>query len=664
MRIPGINQTGVPGAEQISLGAISSAAQGKMRTNQALIKVVDDYQTKVVKAETDEEYSRLANGFSRDTSAAWDGIKNQARVDENGAPTHDQMLSQYEEAHDKITKDYNGRVKFNPNKAAFSQFTDNTLTSNTNAVRGEVGRRTVAHLSGAYQQSKIDLMQSPNGLQEFAAAQQRAVEVGLINEGQKVTDFDTFQHEHNTNRIMSEFQSERDLGRGQEYLDGMSFPGSFDEGEQQRIKDQITADLNNDQVKIRQQEAKVKQEATSLEIETWNAARKGKVMLESGQTMTDTQFSQITETIGQLTDPDHQEQMSISLDVYNNIQTLMSMTREERTDALNQTYDSNADYRGFVVQQSTQKAYAAIERAVASDPHQAWVMYAGGEPMEAITKDNLIDSLTQAKSNQTKVSAWIGEDAPPMSLSQLNALKRIGVPALDEILTVYGQEDSAAVLTLLYKEGAGEMAAVGAIALQVDGEGAYNHYMVGAKILQENKDYALGNEIGANNDSARSLFHEATKGLFPRHAEFSKSLQDVAGKIYASLAEQSQIKPGELNAELYEQAVTLAVGNIVDYNDNPLIMPTRQWTEDKFNTAIETLTLEQVDVMGGFAEATLKGRNGNPRTVTPEAMLSKLQSGEAQLKQGSEFGQYQVWFDGRAVENAAGTQFILDFSEK
>ena len=45
-------------------------------------------------------------------------------------------------------------------------------------------------------------------------------------------------------------------------------------------------------------------------------------------------------------------------------------------------------------------------------------------------------------------------------------------------------------------------------------------------------------------------------------------------------------------------------------------------------------------------------------------MLSKLQSGEAQLRQGSEFGQYQVWFDGRAVENAAGTQFILDFSEK
>ena len=664
MKIPGINQTGVPGAEQLSLGAISSAAQAKMRTSNALTKVVDDYQAKVVKAETDEEYSRLANGFSRDTSAAWDGIKNQARVDENGAPTHDQMMDQYTAAHDKISKDYNDRVKFQPNKAAFSQFTDSTLTSNTNAVRGEVGRRTVAHLSGAYQQSKIDLMQSANGLEEFSTIQESAVATGLVSPGQAAVDYDSFQQEHHTNRIMSEFQSERDLGRGQEFLDGMAFPESFDEGEKQRIKDQITADLNNDQVKIRQQEAKVKQEATALEIQTWNAARKGKVMLESGQTMTEGQLKQINETIGQLTDPDHQEQMSISRDVYNNIQTLMSMTKEERTNALNQTYDANADYRGFVIQQSTQKAYSAIERAVASDPHQAWVMYGGGEPMEAITKDNLIDSLTQAKTNQTKVSAWMGEDAPPMSLAQLNSLKRIGVPALDEILTVYGQEDAGKVLTLLYKEGAGEMAAVGAIALQVDGETSYNHYLVGAKILQENKDYALGNEIGANNDSARSLFHSATKGLFPRHAEFSKSLQDVADKIYVSLAEQSQVKPGELNADLYEQAVTLAVGNIVDYNDNPLIMPTRQWTEDKFNKAIETLTLEQVDVMGGFAEATLKGRNGQTRVVTPEAMLSKLRSGDAQLRQGSEFGQYQVFFNGRPVENAAGTQFILDFSEK
>lgn len=663
MRIPGINQTGVPGAEQLSLGAISSAAQAKMRTSQTLSKVVSDYQVKVQKAETNEEYSRLSNSFTRDTNSAWDEIKNQARVDENGAPTYDQMMDQYSAAHDKISKDYKGRVKFQPNKSAFSQFADSTLTRNSNTVSGEVGRRTVAHLSGAYQQSKVDYMNSPNGIEEFAMAQQAAEEGGLINPGQRVSDYDAFQHEHHTNRMMSEFQNERDMGRGQEYLDGMAFPDTFDEGEQQRIVDQISQDLRNDQTLELRAEAKVKQEAAALELQTWNTARKGKVMLESGQTMTQEQLSSITENIGNLTNPDHQEQMSVALDVYNNIQSLMGMTQEERKNALNQTYDANTNYRSFIVQKSTQQAYAAIERSVAADPHQAWVMYGGGEPMEPITKDNLVESLTQAQANQIEVSAWLGETAPPMSLAQLNALKKIGVPALDEILTTYGQEDSKAVLTLLYKEGAGEMAAVGAIALQVGGEEAYSHYMVGAKILKENKDYALGNEIGANNDSARSLFHTATKGLFPRHAEFSKSLQGVANTIYASLAEQNQIKPGELDSALYEKAVTLAVGNIIEYNDSPIILPTRQWTADKFDDAISNLTIEQINDMGGFADVDLKGRNG-PRVVTPGAMLTKLQKGDIQLRQGSEFGHYQVWIDGRPVANAAGTQFILDLSEK
>jgi hypothetical protein len=86
VRIPNINQTGVPGAEQISLGAISSAAQAKMRTSQELVKVVDTYQAKVQKAETDEEYSRLSNSLDRSAAEAWDHIKSTPAVDENGDP--------------------------------------------------------------------------------------------------------------------------------------------------------------------------------------------------------------------------------------------------------------------------------------------------------------------------------------------------------------------------------------------------------------------------------------------------------------------------------------------------------------------------------------------------------------------------------------------------
>jgi len=668
VKIPGINQTGVPGAEQISLGAISSAATAKMQTNSALTKVVNDYQTKIVKAETDEEYSRLANGFSRDTSEAWQNIQDQDRVDANGAPTHGTMLEQYQSAHDKIAKDYSGRVKFNPNKGAFTQFSDQTLTRNIGAVRGEVGRRTIAHLSGAYEQSRIDLMQSPNGMLEFAEAQQKALEVGLISAGKMATDFDAFQHEHHTNRIMSEFQSERDLGRGQEYLDNIELPPTFDEGERQQMADRMNADLRNDQILVDREIARVAREAKELEAKTMIAARKGKTLLESGRPLTEDQFSQINNTISQLTDPDNIEQMEISLDVYSNVQSLMSMTREERTVALNNSLEDIIDNRDLIIKQSTQKAYRAIEQSIADDPHQAYLMYGGGEPIEKITKDNIAQSLATAQDNQIKVSAWIGEDAPPMSLSQLNDLKRIGVPALDDILTAYDKKEAEKLLTLLYEEDAGEMAVVGSLALQSDGEASYNAYLAGAFALNANPDYKLSGNLSANNDTPRSLFFQATQGLFQSsNTKASKSMQLVADTIYIGLAERAGLQPGnnaELDVELYQQAVKLAVGNIADYGDNKILLPSRNMTLDQFESTIDDLSMEQINEMGGFADANLMGRNGQPRTVTPESMLDKLKSGEAELRQGSEFGQYQVYFDGRPVENATGTIFILDFSEK
>ena len=668
MKIPGINQTGVPGAEQISLGAISSAASAKMQTNSALTKVVNDYQTKIVKAETDEEYSRLANGFSRDTSAAWQDIQDQDRVDANGAPTHGTMMEQYQSAHDKIAKDYSSRVKFNPNKGAFTQFADQTLTRNIGAVRGEVGRRTIAHLSGAYEQSKIDLMQSPDGMLEFAETQQRALEVGLITPGKMATDFDAFQHEHHTNRIMSEFQAERDLGRGQEYLDGIELPPTFDEGERQQMADRMNAHLRNDQNLVDREIARVAREAKELEAKTMIAARKGKTLLESGRPLTEDQFSQINNTISQLTDPDNIEQMEISLDVYSNVQSLMSMTREERTVALNNSLEDITDNRDLIIKQSTQKAYRAIEQSIAADPHQAYLMYGGGEPIEKITKDNIAQSLATAQDNQIKVSAWIGEQAPPMSLSQLNDLKKIGVPALDDILTAYDKEEAEQVLNLLYKEDAGEMAVVGSLALQSDGEASYNAYLAGAFTLNANPDYKLSGNLNANNDTPRSLFFQATQGLFQSsNTKASKSMQLVADTIYIGLAERAGLQPGnnaELDVELYQQAVKLAVGNIADYGDNKILLPSRNMTLDQFESTIDDLSMEQINEMGGFADANLMGRNGQPRTVTPESMLDKLKSGEAELRQGSEFGQYQVYFDGRPVANATGTIFILDFSEK
>jgi hypothetical protein len=433
--------------------------------------------------------------------------------------------------------------------------------------------------------------------------------------------------------------------------------------------------LRNDQNLVDREIARVAREAKELEAKTMIAARKGKTLLESGRPLTEDQFSQINNTISQLTDPDNIEQMEISLDVYSNVQSLMSMTREERTVALNNSLEDITDNRDLIIKQSTQKAYRAIEQSIAADPHQAYLMYGGGEPIEKITKDNIAQSLATAQDNQIKVSAWIGEEAPPMSLSQLNDLKRIGVPALDDILTAYGKEEAEKVLNLLYKEDAGEMAVVGSLALQSDGEASYNAYLAGASTLNANPDYKLSGKLSLNKDTPRSLFYDATAGLFETsNTKAEKSMQLVADTIYIGLAEKAGLQPGdpELNADLYEQAIKLAVGNIVDYGNNKILLPSRNMTLEQFELTIDSLTMEQINEMGGFADMPKLGIGTNlgpalqpsDLAVLPAAMLTNLKSGQAKLVQHSEFGQYQVYFGGRPVTNAAGTVFILDLSEK
>jgi hypothetical protein len=682
VRIPNINQTGVPGAEQISLGAISSAAQGKMRTTSTLTKVVNDYQAKVVKAETDEEYSRLSNGFTRDTGAAWEEIKSQAQVDGNGAPTHDQLMPQYQAAHDKIFKDYSGRVKFNPNQAAFTQFADRTLTGNTNTVRGETGRRTIEHLSGAYQQSKIDLMNGANGLEDFAKVQESAVATGLVSSGQAAVDYDSFQHEFKTNQIMSEFKSEREMGRGQEYLDSISgktnpiegspqernpnitFPESFDEGEQQLMIDRMNADLREDQVIADREVARVKREAAAIDLTITKKANKALVMLKSGQTIAPSTLENINETISLISDPDKQAEMLLNVEVYSSVQSLMSMTMEERSIAMQATEENITSPDQAVLNSAVRSSVSTMDSLISKDPHHAWAVFGGGRSTDAITKENLPEVLSEIQAHQIEVSAWLGVEAPPMSLSQISQIKRLGPTIVDEIQASYGKEDSEQIFNMLYQDGAHEMAVVGALALQVDGVGPYTAYLKGHHTIANDPDYEVGSKRNLSGDNKESLFHEATVGLFPGNVGFTRGLKDVSNVIYAGLAKDANIMAGELDSDLYTQAIEMATGKVVEYNGTRLLMPGRNWDETRFTDAIDDLKMPDIVSMGGFQNVEFDDGSGRMRKVSPEQMLIKLQGGGADITQGEEFGLYYVSFGQREVLNAEGGEFILDLRGK
>lgn len=634
-----------------------------MRVSQSLTKVVSDYETKMNKAQTDEEYSRLTNGLRREADDLWSAIQKRDRVTEDGVPTHDQMVSEFEDGFSKLQKKYADLVQFRSNRPVFGQAADSLFTRYRGTVKAEADRRKVDYLKGQHTQTMMDLITDPEGLKKGMAQQQSALASGLISHQEQVKEWDRFQHAHHTDRVMGAFQVEREAGRGQAYLDGLKLPKSFDEGETQRIKDQMQADLNQDRVKADRLQREKERKAQAIQTRLWGEGRKYMDMLQSGRTMTDDQYQAAAEIQGQLTDESQAEAMGIALDVYNGVQQVMGMTRAEREKALMATYSPATDYRTAKVQNAVRTAVGAIERTIGQDPHQAWVMYGGGKPMDTITEGNLTESLAALQNRQAQVAAWLGVDrVAPMGLAQLRDLQRIGVSGIDEILTAYGREGAKPVLAMLYKDKAVEMAAVGAIALQPDGEQAFGAYVAGTKVLQANPDYLPPDGLKANDDTAQSVFYEHIAGVFPGDTEFDTALRGIADVVYAGMAADKNLVPGTFDVDLYREAIRMAVGNVETYNDTRLLMPGRGWDLDRFERAIERLTDAQLDTMGGFADNTKQG-HGSTLTVTPEVMAERIRDGKITLEQGSEIGTYLVFAGGRPVQNKAGGQFVLDLRE-
>ncbi len=172
-----------------------------MRTSQALTKVVDDYQAKVQKAETDEEYSRLTNSMKRDSDALWQGIQDQDRVDENGVPTHNAMLGEFNQGFKKLQDKYAGLVQFTANKGHFNQAADSMLTTYTSTVNGEVGRRKNDFLRGRHAENMISFETDPDGLAKAQAQIESSLSTGVIDSAYAVNEWDKFQHTHHTNSI-------------------------------------------------------------------------------------------------------------------------------------------------------------------------------------------------------------------------------------------------------------------------------------------------------------------------------------------------------------------------------------------------------------------------------------------------------------------------------
>jgi len=228
MRIQGIGQTGVPGAEQMSLGAISSAAQADIRVTQALTQVVSDYQIMSNKAEAVAEYGQKFESSMTTLDAAYDGMVNSPHFDENNNPTYRDLEQRWnQQSMNHVTETLNG---FNNKNAAAKYQADaaSYLRNKSSDMRGIVRKRQVDYSNGVLNLQLEKFKMQPDGVKKIGEAIETQMKLGTLDFDAGTELLQTSLEDYSATQLTIKIQSATDDGDlDQIMLDIMSNTDQF-----------------------------------------------------------------------------------------------------------------------------------------------------------------------------------------------------------------------------------------------------------------------------------------------------------------------------------------------------------------------------------------------------------------------------------------------------
>jgi len=211
MRILGINQTGVPGAEQISLGAISAEAQGKMRVTNALTKVVSDYQVMSNKAEAVAEYGQHYQSSLMALDSSYDTMINQPHFDDKNSPTYRDIAQRWNAMSMKMVSE---TLNSFTNKTARSEYQKDIgtyLRGKSNDIRGIARTRQVEFANGVLASQISSYSKQPNGSEMITSLIEQQVKLGFMTPEDGVNKLQSSLEGHaSTQLVMSIQGSESD----------------------------------------------------------------------------------------------------------------------------------------------------------------------------------------------------------------------------------------------------------------------------------------------------------------------------------------------------------------------------------------------------------------------------------------------------------------------
>jgi len=544
VRIQGISQTGVPGAEQISLGAISSAAQAKMKTTQALTKVVGDYEAKVQKAEQEAEMHSATIGLEKDTQALMQSIESSDAYDDDGRPTYKGMPDQFQKGMSELIDKHRKTLSFPSSKVAYNQSVEKYNLDMTGKLNGIYRTRQTEHLKGELTKNLdhygLDL---ESGLSRARADIDSNVAGLVITPSQGQDQYDSFRAQWQSAKVSSDFGVERASGDGQAYLDSFmtSPPPEMPVDEQLSLQSRMNTLLKQDATNARiEAKAIAAIEATrqkSLEKTGTSMANQ----LKGGQLVTDAFIDEYTNIGNQITDPDIQKSMAQALSWSADLRDAITSNSMAELNSMKQNAQGPVDT--LEESEFNQFIASSIDRVmnlVKEDAQLAAVQMGIVKPQintlqQAIDDNSISNFVVEMVQRKNHIDDLWGIDSNLFYESDTNLLSQMinkkDSSFLGEVVNSLG-EQSYDVLENLLGKASNDKVILGSLMAQgKDGANAVGHVMNGMK---------LGSSVPMPSTADMSdLFEDrfTNSGLYPQgDANYKMGMMDNVRYAYASLS--------------------------------------------------------------------------------------------------------------------------------
>ena len=695
MRIQGISQTGVPGAEQISLGAISSAAQAKIKTTQALTKVVGDYETKVQTAEQEAEMHSATIGLEKDTQALMESIQQEDAYDEQGMPTYGGMKDKFKKGMGDLINKHRENLRYTASKTAYNQTTETYNLNMTGKLNGLYRTRQTEHLQGELTKNldhyELDL---ENGLSRARGDIDSKVAGLVISPSQGQDQYDAFRAKWQSGKVSSDFATERASNNGQAYLDSFmenppaEMPMDEQLSLQSRMNTLLKQDATNARIEAKAIAAIEKERQKSLE-------KKGNSMssqLKEGQLVTDAFIDEYTSIADQITDTDVQIDMAQSLAWSSELRDAISSNSMAELNTMKQ------DALGIpasTLEESEKNEFIAnsIERVmslVEKDPQLAAVQMGILRPQintlqEAIDNNDLKTFVQEMEARKGRLDDQWGIDSSLFSESDTSLLAQMinkkDSNFLGSFIDAAGQK-SYDVLESLLGKVSDDKVILGTLMAQEDGAEAVSHVTKGMKLKP-------GDILPSTADMS-VLFQDrfTESGLYPQgDANYRMGMMANVRYVYASMSADVGDYEKVLDEDRMNNAMDLVMQKPIEmkgdsrnmFSDDYYTFPARRsMTEKDMNTWKLSLPVSTFDSITGITEQSImvyedfeNGRVANYSDLSQAEGTMQIQdsssyikslidSNTIQIRSFGEQGRYYLMWNNQTLKSG-NENFVLEY---